>query len=966
MGISAKYTGQLKALIRKRIETAYLNAREAISGIDPDGDRSSIRSYAKRIASNIRGQVRELNTLAEWLNDPDRDPGYSQSVRQEIQPLSRIVNALDNIAQDPTSNGAESDLERIARIVHAEGYPTGAGRGGLGAIADAANKAAWEIVDLEKALKATGDEENKIADARRRAEEKQRWAAEDEAERRAAAAEAQKRAAEAQKQARERQTMGIKQDDRRYAKEIESLKKRMSEAARADYKATRLIQVSSEKLAALLETIAPSRREIAAEAYRAAYEAAAAPMARRQSGIDFQKAPAPAPAPKAAPPAAAPKPKPAASTIKAQIPPTIREAIAAAFYKARQAEDRIDPADNYTKLRADALRLSREVSDQIRVLEAAEDQYRQDVTPEASRKIASAFASLRGIVNELNEVTDDPSPILANKAKNKIVEILKIHGFQGPSSYQAGKKKATEERKAAERARKAAERADKAAKRADKAVERARKAVERSAKKQAAADKRSEAPFRRKWIAGIERARKALAKASDPAVKEIPSKADLAKLTTQDLSDWHDEITERARGLMAPRGPRAKEEAAQRKEAAKQAREANKAAEKARKAAEKASKAAERAAAKAASKEASKAEKKAAAESARKAKAEAKAAEEKARIEASDFAKLARTLQENQLSEAQKRTAAMFQDEAPAPAPEGVKYSRPIPSIPFTMDALLLASEADAKQLISIADKNQRRALRLGLLGELKILRRQIKELRAARKGRLAQIRAQCREAAKRIRRKMIELRQEFLRQWGELKAEDKARRASCSTDASSVLAELNPAIKAAQERAARALGLKYETEKYKKGPTPQQLTAARKRREALEESDQMVAFDLAAEVPGAEKWWIEKGSKMRDFKPSALEKKKKSRTEAALEYLAENPGILDDFYQAKAAAELRAKEREEAKLSKEYERKKVQREARASKAARSSAPTRRITGRIFGAGRRRDSARFSGADVPF
>jgi hypothetical protein len=183
-------------------------------------------------------------------------------------------------------------------------------------------------------------------------------------------------------------------------------------------------------------------------------------------------------------------------------------------------------------------------------------------------------------------------PAAAPDEARRIAELLKIHGFQGPSAYQAGKKKATEEKRAAEKERKAAEKA---------------------AKRRAAADKKIEAPFRRKWIAGIERARKALAKASDPAVKEIPSKADLAKLTTQDLSDWHEEIAERARGLMSPRGPRTKEQKAQEQAAKKQAREANKAAEKARKAAEKAAEKARKAAEKAASKEASKAEKKAAA-----------------------------------------------------------------------------------------------------------------------------------------------------------------------------------------------------------------------------------------------------------------------------------------------------------------------------------------------------------------
>lgn len=344
-----------------------------------------------------------------------------------------------------------------------------------------------------------------------------------------------------------------------------------------------------------------------------------------------------------------------------------------------------------------------------------------------------------------------------------------------------------------------------------------------------------------------------------------------------------------------------------------EAKKANAAAKKAEKARLNAEKKAEAAAKKAASKEATKAEKKRAKEQAALARKEAKKEAALAKRASAETAKAA-------------RKASQEGSRLPERPETG--------GIPFTMDALLAASEADAAQLIAMAGKTQRANLRRQLAGELRIIRKEIQKMKLARKQRLKVIRDRCREAARDIRKRMIRLREEFLRQWKELKGEDAARRSSCSTDSKTVFDEINPNLDSATRRMLRLIGLKGELGKHKAALSPKALAAARKRAEALKESDDFVSFDLQKVIPGAEKWWKEKGAKMATFKPKNIPEKK-SRSEHVLEYLQRYPEVIDDFQMHQAQKELKEREKQEAKLTRQFKASSVARAQRAQRGVR-------------------------------
>lgn len=389
------------------------------------------------------------------------------------------------------------------------------------------------------------------------------------------------------------------------------------------------------------------------------------------------------------------------------------------------------------------------------------------------------------------------------------------------------------------------------------------------------------------------------------------------------LKERLDRMKEQARKLASEEAPKpksnagrprkSKEEKATEKKIKSEAKKANAAAKKAELAREKAQKKAEAAAKKAASKEATKAEKKRAKEQAALARKEAKKEAALAKRASAETAKAA-------------RKASQEGSRLPERPETG--------GIPFTMDALLAASEADAAQLIAMAGKTQRANLRRQLAGELRIIRKEIQKMKLARKQRLKVIRDRCRDAARDIRKRMIRLREEFLRQWKELKGEDAARRSSCSTDSKTVFDEINPNLDSATRRMLRLIGLKGELGKHKAALSPKALAAARKRAEALKESDDFVAFDLQKVIPGAEKWWKEKGAKMATFKPKNIPEKK-SRSEHVLEYLQRYPEVIDDFQMHQAQKELKEREKQEAKLTRQFKASSVARAQRAQRGVR-------------------------------
>lgn len=441
-------------------------------------------------------------------------------------------------------------------------------------------------------------------------------------------------------------------------------------------------------------------------------------------------------------------------------------------------------------------------------------------------------------------------------------------------------------------------------------------------KKEAQENKKWEAPYKREILATIERHRKAFIKAKEAVAKEIPPAAELKKMTLQELSDWQAEIKEVAnkkkiaiagKPKNAQQREEEKEKKAADKKAAAEAKKANAAAKKAEEARKKAEEKSQKAAALAAKKDATKAEKKRAKEQAALARKEARKEAELAKRASAETAKAARKASQEGSRLPERPEAA---------------------GIPFTMDALLAASDKDAQELIAMAGKTQRANLRRQLAGELRIIRKEIQKMKLARKQRLKVIRDRCRDAARDIRKRMIRLREEFLRQWKELKGEDAARRSSCSTDSKTVFDEINPNLDSATRRMLRLIGLKGELGKHKAALSPKALAAARKRAEALKESDDFVAFDLQKVIPGAEKWWKEKGAKMATFKPKNIPEKK-SRSEHVLEYLQRYPEVIDDFQMHQAQKELKEREKQEAKLTRQFKASSVARAQRAQRGVR-------------------------------
>jgi len=362
------------------------------------------------------------------------------------------------------------------------------------------------------------------------------------------------------------------------------------------------------------------------------------------------------------------------------------------------------------------------------------------------------------------------------------------------------------------------------------------------------------------------------------------------------------------------------------KKTREEAKKANAAAAKAETARKKAEEKAQKAAQKAASRDATKAEK-------RKAREQAALARKEARKEA-QLAKLAT---------AETAKAARRASQEGSRLPE-----RPGPSIPFTMDALLADGDAEAKGLIWMAGRTQKAALLRQIKGEIKVVQNEIRKLKAAQKQRIKVIRERARDAGRSIRKRMIQLRQEFLRQWGELKAEDKQRRDSYASDSRTVHDEIGPNVRAAAERAARLLGLKGKLKEAKGAASPKAMAAARRRADLRRESDDFVAFDLERDFPEAVRWWKEKGRTMSQFSPKKTPAKM-SRAEHVAHFLRENPEALDIFNEKKTREFLKEQEKREAELSRKF---------KASSTARSQRAQRGISrGRDF-ANRRSVTAR--------
>ena len=337
-----------------------------------------------------------------------------------------------------------------------------------------------------------------------------------------------------------------------------------------------------------------------------------------------------------------------------------------------------------------------------------------------------------------------------------------------------------------------------------------------------------------------------------------------------------------------------------------------------------------RAAEKKAERERLKAEKnQAKAESKKTSAREKQIAKEKAKLERKQAAKDAAIAKAaEKAAKAAAHRAAVAEKHAAQEAEEDRRRAA-LPS--FSAEALIHASDTDARELLQLAGKNQRRHFLRELGEQLKTCRREIAKMKTARKQRLKVIRERCREAGKQIRARMRKLREEFIKQFAALKNEDVDRRKVCGTEIADALHEVGGILSAEQQRLSRIQSLRGMVHGMKAPPTPAQLAAAKRRHEVQSEANEAVSRELEATIPGAERWWAAKGQNLAEFKASRVPKGS-SRAEFVVNAIAQRPDILENFFEAEAAKALAAKEKEEKELSKLYKRKQVQREQRGSR----------------------------------
>lgn len=373
--------------------------------------------------------------------------------------------------------------------------------------------------------------------------------------------------------------------------------------------------------------------------------------------------------------------------------------------------------------------------------------------------------------------------------------------------------------------------------------------------------------------------------------------------------------TKEAREINKKEGVKARAAAAAAKrEADKKAREAKKAAERQERARQKAADKAKTAARVEASPSATPAKKarargaaKVARKAAQKEKEIAKAAAETA---ASAIGK----------SSAQARTLAMHKGVEPAPAPTSLDA-----------DSLILLPEAERKRVLAMAGKTQRRLVAKELSILLRRVRNDITSLKAARRQRLRVLKSRAKEALAMIRKRIVEARTRYLQEMAKLKSETAEAKRGRSSGIEEVNQEIGTALGQATGRQRAIRDTQSEIRAMRGEKSPAQLQAAQRRQDLRHQSDFSVAHELEVSMPGAEKWWEAEGKRQARFSDKRTPAKM-SRAEHVMHTLAASPQILDDFFEKKAAAALRAKEAELKAIAKRQSRKEIQRAGRATR----------------------------------
>lgn len=271
-------------------------------------------------------------------------------------------------------------------------------------------------------------------------------------------------------------------------------------------------------------------------------------------------------------------------------------------------------------------------------------------------------------------------------------------------------------------------------------------------------------------------------------------------------------------------------------------------------------------------------------------------------------------------SSAQARTVAMHEGVTPAPAPTMLDA-----------DALILLPEAERKRVLAMSGKAQRRLVAKELSLLLRRVRNDIASLKAARRQRLRVLKTRAKEALSMIRRRIVEARTRYLQEMAKLRSETAEAKKGRSSGIEEVNQEIGAALGQATGRQRAIRDTQSEIRAMRGERSPAQMQAAQRRQDLRQQSDFSVAHELEVSLPGAEVWWNAEGKRQARFSDKKTPAKM-SRAEHVVHVLTLSPQILDDFFEKKAAAALKAKEAELKAIAKRQSRKEIQRTGRATR----------------------------------
>ena len=238
-----------------------------------------------------------------------------------------------------------------------------------------------------------------------------------------------------------------------------------------------------------------------------------------------------------------------------------------------------------------------------------------------------------------------------------------------------------------------------------------------------------------------------------------------------------------------------------------------------------------------------------------------------------------------------------------------------------------VSDEEFARQVKGYTPK-QKKALAREIRALLAQVKREMASIKRERNGELALIRRRCRTARSAIRTEKRAALNAYRRRVAELKEQDRAAVKACSEEILRLEKEARTTRGPKEALIQRLQSLRGKLASMTSGPTTAKVRGGSKAREKREESDQATGNDLDGALPGAGKWWTDKGRKMREFAPKNVPPRK-SRAAHVLESLRAHPEIIYAWQEQKAEQDMAEKAREEKALQKKLERLSVQQNVR-------------------------------------